>query len=105
MAASVSEVKSSTTSGCSDSYPAIPKIKIKFEGYSPDSKERVKRPKIVRTEVKQPAVSVGPGSKGQCLTCHQCRQSVYSNKGTLELKVDVKSGKQRLKCSKCTRYW
>lgn len=106
MAASVSGVKSAVSNNGSKNYPSIPKIKIKFEGYSPDGTERVKRPKIVRTEEKQhrPA-SVVPGSKGQCLTCHQCRQSVYSNKGTLELKVDSKSGKKRLKCSKCTRYW
>lgn len=105
MAASVGEVKSSAAGGGSVKYPAIPKIKIKFEGYSEDNKEHVKRPKIVRTEAKQPSGSVGSGSKGQCLTCHQCRQSVYTNKGTLELKVDVKPGKLRLKCSKCTRYW
>jgi len=105
MATSVSEMSAAVPGSPSSKYPAIPKIKIKFEGYSPDGSERVKRPKIVRAEVKQKTSSMVAGYKGQCLTCHQCRQSVYSNKGTLELKPDVKSGKQRLKCSQCTRYW
>ena len=105
MAASVSEMSAAVPVNSSSKYPAIPKIKIKFEGYSPDGSERVKRPKIVRAEEKQKTSSAVTGYKGQCLTCHQCRQSVYSNKGTLELKLDVKSGKQRLKCSQCTRFW
>ena len=39
--------------------------------------------------------------KGQSQSCHQCRQSIHSSKGVFE----VKSGKERLKCSQCTRYW
>ncbi len=41
------------------------------------------------------------GSKGQSQSCHQCRQSIYSHKGVSE----VKYGKERLRCSKCTRFW
>ena len=41
------------------------------------------------------------GPRGCSQTCHQCRQSIYSNKGVSE----VKSGLGRLKCSKCTRFW
>ena len=105
MADFVSEVKSTTTAGDSSGYPAIPKIKIKFASYSSDTKERIKKPKIVKQEVEQSqsggSGGVGCGSKGQCQTCHQCRQSIYSNKGTFEVKI----GKERLKCSRCTRFW
>lgn len=38
---------------------------------------------------------------GQSQSCHQCRQSIHSNKGVSE----VKSGRERLKCSTCTRFW
>ena len=40
-------------------------------------------------------------SRGQSQSCHQCRQSIHSNKGLSE----VKQGKARLKCSSCTRFW
>jgi hypothetical protein len=43
----------------------------------------------------------GGGSRGQSQSCHQCRQSIHSSKGVSE----VKSGRERLKCSQCTRYW
>ena len=43
----------------------------------------------------------GGGVRGQSQSCHQCRQSIHSNKGVSE----VKSGRERLKCSQCTRYW
>jgi len=43
----------------------------------------------------------GEGPRGQSQSCHQCRQSIHSSKGVSE----VKSGKERLKCSTCTRYW
>ena len=43
----------------------------------------------------------GGGVRGQSQSCHQCRQSIHSSKGVSE----VKSGRERLKCSKCTRYW
>lgn len=39
--------------------------------------------------------------RGQSQSCHQCRQSIHSNKGVSE----VKSGRERLKCSTCTRFW
>ena len=39
--------------------------------------------------------------RGQSQSCHQCRQSIHSSKGISE----VKSGKARLKCSTCTRFW
>ena len=41
------------------------------------------------------------GFRGQSQSCHQCRQSIHSSKGISE----VKSGKERLKCSTCTRFW
>ena len=41
------------------------------------------------------------GVRGQSQSCHQCRQSIHSSKGVSE----VKSGRERLKCSQCTRYW
>ena len=43
----------------------------------------------------------GGGVRGQSQSCHQCRQSIHSSKGVSE----VKSGRERLKCSQCTRYW
>ena len=43
----------------------------------------------------------GGGTRGQSQSCHQCRQSIHSSKGVSE----VKSGRERLKCSQCTRYW
>ena len=43
----------------------------------------------------------GSGVRGQSQSCHQCRQSIHSSKGVSE----VKSGRERLKCSRCTRYW
>ena len=43
----------------------------------------------------------GGGTRGQSQSCHQCRQSIHSSKGVSE----VKSGRERLKCSRCTRYW
>ena len=39
--------------------------------------------------------------RGQSQSCHQCRQSIHSNKGVSE----VKSGRERIKCSTCTRFW
>ena len=39
--------------------------------------------------------------RGQSQSCHQCRQSIHSSKGVSE----VKSGRERLKCSTCTRFW
>ena len=39
--------------------------------------------------------------RGQSQSCHQCRQSIHSSKGVSE----VKSGKERLRCSTCTRFW
>ena len=43
----------------------------------------------------------GGAGRGLSQSCHQCRQSIHSSKGVSE----VKSGKERLKCSQCTRYW
>ena len=41
------------------------------------------------------------GVRGQSQSCHQCRQSIHSSKGVSE----VKSGRERLKCSQCTKHW
>ena len=40
-------------------------------------------------------------NRGQSQSCHQCRQSIHSSKGVSE----VKSGRERIKCSTCTRFW
>lgn len=51
---------------------------------------------------KKEAAQAGSGGvRGQSQSCHQCRQSIHSSKGVSE----VKSGRERLKCSQCTRYW
>ena len=72
-------------------------------------KERAKKsPKIDgqkknKSSKKEAASGAGSGGgvRGQSQSCHQCRQSIHSSKGVSE----VKSGRERLKCSKCTRYW
>ena len=43
----------------------------------------------------------GSGRKGSSQSCHQCRQSIFSSKGLAE----VQRGKERTKCSTCTRFW
>ena len=40
-------------------------------------------------------------ARGQSKSCHQCRQSIFSEKGVCE----VKQGQLRVKCSQCTRFW
>ena len=62
------------------------------------TKDKSKKKEAVSTS-QQP--SAGCGVRGQSQSCHQCRQSIHSSKGVSE----VKSGRERLKCSKCTRYW
>lgn len=54
-----------------------------------------------KNEAVSTSTSAGGGVRGQSQSCHQCRQSIHSSKGVSE----VKSGRERLKCSKCTRYW
>lgn len=53
-----------------------------------------------KSSIKKDTQSNG-GVRGQSQSCHQCRQSIHSSKGVSE----VKSGRERLKCSNCTRYW
>ena len=41
------------------------------------------------------------GRRGSFKSCHQCRQSIRSDKGKLE----IKKGKERLKCGNCCKLW
>ena len=60
---------------------------------------KVDKPKVAGEKKKGGGTS--EGLRGQSQSCHQCRQSIHSSKGISE----VKSGKERLKCSTCTRFW
>ena len=57
--------------------------------------------KIKKGESAKGGKKAGGSFRGQSQSCHQCRQSIHSSKGVSE----VKSGRERLKCSTCTRFW
>ena len=104
MEGSVAGVKSALTAGNSSGLPAIPPIKLLKYSTCDSHGRTVKKAKIVRQDGekgKNISGYVVHGYKGQCRTCHQCRQSLYSNKGINE----TKPPKERLKCSQCTRFW
>lgn len=87
-------------------------LSIGEKSKTPKSKKvnihRVKSPGIVKkkTTAKSktkpaPKTATPQQPRGQSQSCHQCRQSIHSSKGVSE----VKQGKERLKCSRCTRFW
>lgn len=81
-------------------------LKGKAEHSTKASKVNSGKKKTTKKAAGQPrpqatAAQNGGGVRGQSQSCHQCRQSIHSSKGVSE----VKSGRERLKCSQCTRYW